>query len=143
MTLVHPTWIGWTFGLALGLGVSVYQAEPRTRDGRTVQVVAWVYKNQVVETPLWQRCLMVGIGFGLLGAAAGSRIATGGKVLPALVGAILFVGLLQYVGTLLPPDDSRPARQSWVLATLFAGLLGAAAGAEASRRVQTQRRQHP
>lgn len=140
MNAVLPCLLGFALGLGLGVGETLYQAETRYHDGEPRQVVVWVYKSQVVETPVWQRCLMVGLGCGLLGGAAGHRLGAGGRLLPALVGAVLLLGLGRYVESLLPDTHGRAGLRARSSADLFYCLLGAAAGAEASLRVQAQRR---
>lgn len=132
------------FGVALGMGAGValtlHQAQPATRDGQEGQVVAWVRKNKVVETPLWKRCLVVGLACGILGGAAGHRIGAGGGVVPAAVGALVVMGLAQYVEDhLLPNRHGRAGEQSHDVTLLYCGLLGAAVGAGASARVRALR----
>lgn len=132
--------VGFSLGLGLGVGLTLRQAEPSMQDGKPHHVVTWVYRNRIVQTPVWERCLVVGLGCGLLGGLAGYRLGAGGEVIPAVVGAVLVIALVQHVETLFPDAPGRAARQTRDLGILFAGLLGAAVGAEVSIRARAGRR---
>lgn len=122
------------------MGLTLHQVETVDRDGAPRQVVAWVYKNRIVESPAWERCLVVGLGCALLGGAAGNRLGAGGEFGSAVVGAAVVIGLAWYVDSLMPNMHGRVGEQSHESLLLFAGLLGAAAGAQASLNVRSRRR---
>jgi hypothetical protein len=136
---ILPTLLGFTLGLGLGAGVTLHQAQPTFRHGEQQYVVAWVYKNQIVETPALARCLVVGLGCGLLGAVAGNRVGAGGGLGPAVTGALLGLGLAMYVDTLLPNWHGQAGRQTHHVTMVFCSLLGGAALADASVRVRENR----
>lgn len=139
MNVTSATVLGAVVGFAIGVGEAVFHAERLSQDSDSPLVVRWVYKNRIVETPVLTRALVVGLGFAVLGAAAGRRLCEGAGLLPTCIGAIVLVGLAHYVGTLLPNPHGRIGDQSRESAMLFAAILGAALGAEASLRVRRNR----
>jgi hypothetical protein len=132
--------LGSTLGLLVGVGTAVglcvSQCEPRPSDGR--RVVAWVYKNRVIETPLAERCLVLGLGLGLLGGVAGYHLGRGAGGVPMVVGTLLLVWLVHHVESLFPAAHGKAGEDSRVVALAFAGFLGAAVDSRASLEVRTK-----
>jgi hypothetical protein len=136
MNVTLATILGFAVGFAIGVGEAMYHAERQTQDGESRLVVRWVGKNRIVETPLLLRALVVGLGFAVLGAATGRRLGEGAGLLSTCVGACVLVGLAHYVESMLPNPHGRIGEQSRELTLLFAAMLGASLGAEASHRVR-------
>ena len=137
---VHLTLFGFALAAGVGVCITIYQAKPVIRDGEQRYVVAWVRKNRVVETPVLKRCLVVGLGCGILGGVTGNRIGTGGGVIPTAVGAGLGLGLALYIEGQMPNQHGVIGQQGEHLTRVFGALLGAVVGASASawfRRIVT------
>ena len=140
MNVTSATILGFALGFAIGVGEAIYHSERQFHDGESRYVVKWVRKNRIVETPLLERALVVGLGFAFLGAMTGRRLREGAGLLPTCIGAIAVVGLAHYLETQLPNPHGRVGEQSRELGMLFAAMLGASLGAESSIRVRARRR---
>jgi flagellar biosynthesis protein FliQ len=140
MNVTQATALGFAVGFVIGVSVAIYHAERQFQGGESRLVVRWIRKNRIVETPLLVRALVVGLGFALFGATTGRRLGEGAELLPLCIGAIVLVGLAHYTWTLLPNPHGRVGVQSRELSLLFAAMLGASLGAEASFRVRAKRR---
>lgn len=127
--------------MGCGVVLTLHQAQPTSQGGDTAYVVPWIYKNRIIYSPLWQRCLVVGLGAGLFGFAIGHRLGRGGGIVAAAVGAVLGLCLAHYFSHLIftPNMFGTAGELSRETTLLFGCLLGAAMGAEASMRV---RRRH-
>jgi hypothetical protein len=135
---VLATVLGFLIGAGTGVGLCVGQSETRPADGR--RVVAWVYKNRVVETPLAERCLVLGLGLGVLGGVAGYHLGRGAGVVPTAVVAVLVVWLFHHVDSGFPATHGRVSENARTVGLAFAGFLGAAAGSRASLEVRSRSR---
>jgi hypothetical protein len=136
--------VGSALGLLVGVGVAVglcvSQCKPRPSDGR--RVVAWVRKNRVVETPLAGRCLVLGLGLGILGGVAGRHLGRGAGVVPTAAGAVLAAGLFHHVQSGFPAAHGRAGEDTRTAGLAFAGFLGAAVVSRAALDVRTWSRRH-
>jgi hypothetical protein len=132
--------LGLLVGVAAAVGLCVSQSEPRPPDGH--RVVAWVRKSRVVETPLAGRCLVLGLGLGILGGVAGRNLGRGAGVVPTAVGAVLAAGLFHHVASWFPATPCKAGEDTRVVGLAFAGFLGAAVASRASLAVRTGSRRH-
>ena len=102
MNVTGATVLGFAIGFAIGVGEAIYHAERLIQDGESRYVVQWVRKSRIVQTPLLELALVVGLGFAFLGAMTGRRLGEGAGLLPTCIGAIVLVGLAHYLETHSP-----------------------------------------
>jgi hypothetical protein len=128
------TILGLMVGVGTGIGLCLDQFERRPSDGQ--RVVAWVYKSRVVETPLRERCLVMGLGLGVSGGVVGYHLGRGAGLVPTAVVAGLAVWLVSHVESGLPQTHGRAGEDTRAAGLVFVGFLGAAVGARASVMVR-------
>jgi hypothetical protein len=138
---VVATVFGLLVGVATGVGLAFAHAEERPPDGR--RVVPWIWKNKLVETPLPERCFVLAVGLGALGAVAGNRFGHGAGLVPTAIITLAVVGLVRHVQDGMPVLHGHVGENSKIAANIFAAFLGAAVGASASARVRSEYRRRP
>jgi hypothetical protein len=133
--------IGFALGFGGGVGLTLYQAHPVIRNGEQRYVVSWVRWNKVKETPVVERCLVVGLACGIAGGVIGSRIGVGAGVIATAVGAGLGLGGTLLVWGEVPNRHGTVGEQDRVLGSVLFALLGASLAASASAKLKQFRDQ--
>ena len=130
--------IGFALGFGGGVGLTLYQAHPVIRNGEQRYVVSWVRYNKVKETPVLERCLVVGLACGIAGGVIGSRIGVvgAGGVIAAAVGAGIGLGGTLLVYGEVPNQHGTVGEQERVLGSVLFALLGASLAASASAKLK-------
>jgi hypothetical protein len=129
---VSATAIGFLFGLTGGVAIPLAQSEVMMVDGEPQRVVAFAKRGRVIEAPVVNRCLWVGLAAAVTGAGVGHFLSQGAHPGAAFLGAVLMASLSAGWRENLPKRYGQAGENTRTSDAFSHALIGALFAAAAS-----------